>query len=232
MLSLRWKDSRYQQMSCKEQEQNQKRREHIPDAPPDAVRCNEQVVAGVQDDAGADQSDSTGEPQPAVVKDVGHAAADQGAAEDVHCPGGNTTDQQKGKLRGSVFGQIAGIFKGRKADRERKGSVCHLLFLRFKDQIVEEQWEQLHHLFADRRDLDHSRGGVGLIIIHEKAAYVSCEQADRHTRDDKKRKDTLPVFGKKQGQQHGNRDTDENIFNVDHGEPPGTEAAAVQPAWQ
>ena len=94
MLSLRWKDSRYQQMSCKEQKQNQKRREHIPDASPDAVRCNEQVVAGVQDDAGADQSDGTGEPQPAVVKDVGHAAADQDAAEDVHCPGGNTTDQQ------------------------------------------------------------------------------------------------------------------------------------------
>ena len=132
LLSLRWKDSWYQQMFCKEQEQNQKRREHIPDAPPDAVRCNEQVVAGVQDDAGADQSDGTGEPQPAVVKDVGHAAADQDAAEDVHCPGRNTTDQQKGKLRGSVFGQIAGIFKGRKADRERKGSACHLLFLRFK----------------------------------------------------------------------------------------------------
>ena len=115
-------------MSCKEQKQNQKRREHIPDAPPDAVRCNEQVVAGVQDDAGADQSDGTGEPQPAVVKDVGHAAADQDAAEDVHCPGRNTTDQQKGKLRGSVFGQIAGIFKGRKADRERKGSVLSPAF--------------------------------------------------------------------------------------------------------
>lgn len=74
-----------------------------------------------------------------MIKDVGHTAADQDAAEDVKRSGGNAAVQQKRKLGRAVFRQIADILEGRKADSERDGSMCHLLLLRSKDQEVKEQ---------------------------------------------------------------------------------------------
>ena len=122
-----------------EQKQNQKRTGTHTRCPPSQTPSGRNEQVGASPAARATHGAPpvrrhAAEPQPAGGRREAMPQPIRMTAEDVHCPGGNTTDQQKGKLRGSVFGQIAGIFKGRKADRERKGGVCHLLFLRFKDQ--------------------------------------------------------------------------------------------------
>lgn len=65
--------------------------------------------------AGAQDSHSTGQCQPAAAEHVGNAKSREDAAEDMQRTGGNAADEEKVKVFRTVFCQVADIFEGGEA---------------------------------------------------------------------------------------------------------------------
>ena len=81
---------------------------------------------------------------------------------------------------------------------------------------VEKQRQQLHHFLADRCDLDGGHGGAGAIVNHKKAAHIGGQQADAHAQGHKEREPASPSLGEKQGEDQGDGQAQEHIFDVGH----------------
>ena len=171
----------WQQLFYKVQADDQKRGEQVSRRFPHTVRCDEQIIDGVEADAGAENAHSAGRCQPTAAKDIRNTEAGKNAAEKMQRPGGDPADQQKIKIGRAVFRQVADVFKGSKAYGDRNGCRRHLFRLRLENQIEKQQRQKLHDFFAYGRDLNGGNCAVHAVLPHEEAADIGAEQAHGHT---------------------------------------------------
>ena len=88
--SLSW-----QQLFYEVQADDQKRGKQVSRRFPCALRRDEQIIDGVEANAGAENAHSAGRCQPTAAKDIRNTEAGKNAAEKMQRPGGDPADQQK-----------------------------------------------------------------------------------------------------------------------------------------
>ena len=154
--------------------------------------------------------------QPRPLPRIGKSAAHDQAAEDVHGPCTEATEEDEGEAVRAVLNEIADVFKGGEGEGNRDGGSLDFIPLRLEDQKIEHQRQQLHHFLHHRRDL--RRGGKGVRLTHRRKEGVDIgrKQAHPHPGNAEQEEAELPPAHAQSGHQQRRYHAEEDVFDVGH----------------
>ena len=142
---------------------------------------DEQIIDGVEGDGRAQEAAGARDLQPRPLPRVCKPAAHDQAAEDVHSPCTEATEEDEGEAVRTVLDEIADVFKGGEGKGDRYCRSLDFIPLRLKHQQIEHQRQQLHHFLHHRRNLRRGDKGIRLTHRREKGVDIGREQTHPHS---------------------------------------------------
>ena len=115
---------------------HQQRRQGVGHILRRAAVGDEQIIDGVEGDGRAQEAAGACDLQPCPLPRVRKPAADDQAAEDVHGPCTEATEEDEGKAVRAVLDEVADIFKGGEGEGNRDGGRLDFISLRLKHQQI------------------------------------------------------------------------------------------------
>ena len=171
---------------------HQQHRKGIGDVLRRAAVGDEQIIDGVEGDGRAQQPTGPCDLQPRPLPCVCKPAAHNQAAEDVHGPCTEATEEDEGEAVRAVLNEIADVFKGGEGEGNRDGGSLDFIPLRLEDQKIEHQRQQLHDFLHHRRDLRRGGKGVRLTYRREEGIDIGREQTHPHPGNAEQEEAELP----------------------------------------